>query len=525
MPGRRSVRAYLDVLRAESARPGQSQMDGEGLWRVGQVVVAVVIVVTNLVGAVAVALLATQVVPLPALAHAGHVKAVNLVLAAGYVVVAVMVGLFVGIRGLLRLRQWLVEERPATAEEQRIVLRAPLRLFLVQWSLWLAAAVLFGAFDATYSVVMGLRVGITVALTGTSTAACAYLLTERALRSAAVRALAHRVPERLVVPGVATRAVLAWALGTGVPVAGLVLIGAVRLAGSGASSAELATSMVVLGGIALSVGLLAIGLAAKATADPVDSVRRALESVQRGQFATRVPVYDGTQVGQLQLGFNTMAAGLAERERIREAFGTYVDPDVAEHILREGTNLAGEEVEVTVMFIDIRGFTGFAEHRPAREVMGSINRLFDLVVPVIHAHGGHVDKFIGDGLLAVFGAPQRQDDHADQALAAALEIEEALRASDLHVGIGLNSGPVLAGNVGGAGRLEFSVIGDVVNTAARIEEATRQTGDTILLADATRRLLHTEVRPMTARPDVVLKGRSQAVVLYSPELGRPTPSP
>ena len=525
MAGRRSVTAYLDVLRAESARPGASRMDGEGLWRVGQVVVAVVIVVTNLVGAVTVVVLATRVVPLPALAHAGHVKAVNLVLAAGYVVAAVLVGLFVGIRGLFRLRRWLVEERPATAAEQRIVLRAPLRLFLVQWSLWLAAAALFGAFDATYSGVMGLRVGITVALTGTSTAACAYLLTERALRSAAVRALAHRVPERLVVPGVATRAVLAWALGTGVPVAGLVLIGAVRLAGSGASSSELAIAMVVLGGIALSVGLLAIGLAAKATADPVDSVRRALESVERGQFAIRVPVYDGTQVGQLQLGFNRMVAGLAERERIREAFGTYVDPDVAEHILREGTNLAGEEVEVTVMFIDIRDFTGFAEHRPAREVMASINGLFDHVVPVIHAHGGHVDKFIGDGLLAVFGAPQRQADHADQALAAALEIAEAVGPSELHVGIGLNSGAVLAGNVGGAGRLEFSVIGDVVNTAARIEEATRRTGDTILLADATRRLLRAEDRPLTERPAMALKGRSQAVSLYSPGLGRPAPSP
>ena len=519
MVRRTSLGTYVGALRIESVRPGQSGITGDVLWRVGKVVVAVVIVVTNLIGAVTVVLLATEVVPLPAVASSGHVRSVNVVLAAVYVAFAVLTGVLVGIRGLLGLRRWLTEERPATAAEQRVVLRAPLRLFVVQEALWLAAAGLFGGFDARYSGAMGLRVGITVALTGTSTAACAYLLTERALRIAAVRALAPRVPDRLLVPGVATRAVLAWALGTGVPVAGVVLIGAVRLAGGGAGSSELATAMVVLGGIALSVGLLAIGLAAKATADPVDSVRRALESVERGQFAVRVPVYDGTQVGQLQLGFNRMAEGLAERERIRETFGTYVDPDVVEHILREGTNLAGEEVDVTVMFVDIRDFTGFAEHRPAREVMASINGLFGRIVPVVHAHGGHVDKFIGDGLLAVFGAPQRHPDHADKALAAALEIEEALRSSPLRVGIGLNSGPVLAGNVGGAGRLEFSVIGDVVNTAARIEEATRRTGDTILLADATRQLLRSPGPPLLERPRETLKGRSRPVALYTPGLG------
>lgn len=96
-------------------------------------------------------------------------------------------------------------------------------------------------------------------------------------------------------------------------------------------------------------------------------MRRALKGVQRGEFDVRVPVYDATQIGQLQLGFNEMVGGLAERERIREAFGTYVDPDVAARVLQEGTSLAGEQVEVTIMFIDVRDFTGFAEQtRPIR---------------------------------------------------------------------------------------------------------------------------------------------------------------
>src|SRR5439155_15453053 len=188
-------------------------------------------------------------------------------------------------------------------------------------------------------------------------------------------------------------------------------------------------------------------------------------------LAARVSVSSTDETGHLDRSFNEMVAGLAERERIREAFGTYVDREVAEHILREGTSLAGEEVEVTMMFIDIRDFTGFSERATAPQVVATINRMFERAVPIIHAHHGHVDKFVGDGLLAVFGAPRRQDDHADQALAAALEIERAVGeefAGELRIGIGLNSGAVVAGNVGGAGRFEFSVIGDAVNVAARV---------------------------------------------------------
>ena len=122
-------------------------------------------------------------------------------------------------------------------------------------------------------------------------------------------------------------------------------------------------------------------------------------------------------------------------------------------------------------------------------MVAALNRLFETVVPIIHEHGGRVDKFVGDGLLAVFGAPRRLQDHADRALKAALEIERAVRDLDLEIGIGINSGRVVAGNVGGSGRLEFSVIGDPVNVAARVEAATRQTGDTILLAERTKELL------------------------------------
>ena len=260
-------------------------------------------------------------------------------------------------------------------------------------------------------------------------------------------------------------------------------------------------------------------LLADSVAGPIGDLRNAADRVGAGDLEVRVPVVSVDETGALARSFNAMVEGLRERERIRDAFGTYVDRDVADHILREGTSLEGEEVEVTMMFLDVRDFTGFAERSSAPEVVATLNRLFELVVPVIHEHGGHVDKFVGDGLLAVFGAPRRQDDHADQALAAALAIGRVVRErgpDGLDIGIGLNSGMVVAGNVGGAGRLEFSVIGDAVNVAARIESATRQTGDAVLLAENVKRLLTDTKVELEARPDVPLKGKRESVMLYAP---------
>lgn len=503
----------------EVVRPGEHRLPGRTLERLGRVALTLVIVLTNLIGAGSVLVIALFVVPMPAIGHAGHVRLVNALVAAGYVVLAVLAGAVAGNRGMRTLRKWLLEDRTATLEEARIVLRAPLRLFVLQLMLWLVAAALFGGLNLVYSTLLALRVATIVVLTGLVTASCAYLLTELLLRPAAARALADGAPGRLTVPGVATRALLAWAFGTGLPVVGVVGVGVLALTGDHSGSPrQLGIAMVVLGGTGIVVGLLAVGLAARATADPVDSVRRALAEVQRGDFDLRVPVYDGTQIGQLQLGFNAMVAGLAERERIRQAFGTYVDPEVAERVLEEGTALDGEEVEVTLMFIDIRDFTGFAERNDAPDVVAALNRLFEQIVPIVHDHGGRVDKFVGDGLLAVFGAPRRQRDHADQALSAALAIVRELRSGEnaLEVGIGLNSGTVVAGNVGGAGRLEFSVIGDAVNIAARVEAATRETGDPILLAEDTKRLLDAPDIELVERSGVELKGKRDPVRLYAP---------
>jgi class 3 adenylate cyclase len=187
--------------------------------------------------------------------------------------------------------------------------------------------------------------------------------------------------------------------------------------------------------------------------------------------------------------------------------------------MAEGTVLEGEEVEVSVLFLDIRGFTAFAERVGPREAVARLNELYELIVPVLMRHGGHANKFVGDGLLGVFGAPDRLPDHADRAVAAALDIVACVReryGERLRIGIGLNSGPVVAGTIGGGGRVEFTVIGDAVNTAARVEEATRATGDDILLTEATRELLRRDHGGFVGRGEAELKGKSERVRLHAP---------
>jgi adenylate cyclase len=179
---------------------------------------------------------------------------------------------------------------------------------------------------------------------------------------------------------------------------------------------------------------------------------------------------------------------------------------------------------VTVLFLDIRDFTAFAERSSAREVVEALNVFFDLVVPILVRHGGHANKFVGDGLLGVFGAPDHLPDHPDRALAAAVEIVRAVHETygdRLRIGIGVNSGPVVAGTIGGGGRLEFTVIGDPVNTAARVEEVTRQTGDDVLVTEATRCLLRDAGWRLQPRGTVELKGKSERVRLHAPVAAAP----
>jgi adenylate cyclase len=424
-----------------------------------------------------------------------------------------------GIRLSEPVRRWFVSAREPDPRECELTLRQPLDQMRIAAAMWVAIGVVFTTVNAFASLRLALLIAFTIALGGLASSALTYLLTERFTREVTAAALASGAPAKSVGPGVGARVLLAWALAAGIPLLGAVLLAVTVLTGAEISVDSVARSVLFLGILGLVFGLAAMRIAARSIADPIEAVRAAQRRIQAGDFTTEIPVYDGSEVGLLQAGFNEMSAGLAERERIREAFGTYVDHDVAAHILREGTSLAGEEVEVTMLFLDIRGFTTLAERLSAPEVVATLNRLFELIVPIIHAHSGHVDKYIGDGLLAVFGAPRRQPNHADEALAAALEMARAVDddfGDQLSVGIGLNSGPVVVGSLGGAGRLEFSVIGDAVNVAARVESATRQTGDAVLIAGRTRELLTSTETAFVERPGLTLKGKTHPVEIYTP---------
>src|SRR5438270_471528 len=194
-------------------------------------------------------------------------------------------------------------------------------------------------------------------------------------------------------------------------------------------------------GVTAAVSMWLSLVLADAVSGPIRALRNATRRLGSGDLTVQVPVVSTDETGELAAAFNAMVAGLRERERLREAFGAFVDPALTDRVLAEGTDLRGEEIEASVLFIDVRGFTEFAERSAAQEVVACLNELYEAVVPVIERHGGHANKFVGDGLLAVFGAPERCADHAARALAAACDIAQLVRegVGELRVGLGVNS--------------------------------------------------------------------------------------
>jgi adenylate cyclase len=324
---------------------------------------------------------------------------------------------------------------------------------------------------------------------------------------------AERIPRHVGVP-------LRWKLIGSVPlinvVTGVVVSG--LSAGQRSSLAGLGLSVVIAVVVAFTISLELTLLMSRSVLRPVRDLLEATERVKAGDFSVQVPVISGDELGTLAQSFNVMMRGLSERQALHEAFASYVDPQVARRVLEEGTRIEGEEMEVTVVFVDIRDFTSFAERASAREAVAYVNDFLELVVPIVTRHGGNANKFIGDGLLAVFGAPARLSDHADRAVAAAGEMAARVRGrfgKRLRIGVGVSSGPVLAGTVGGGGKLDFTVIGDPVNVAARVEEVTRATGDTVLITEATRALLSDSCPSLEARGAIPLKGRNDPVRIYA----------
>ena len=441
-----------------------------------------------------------------------------------------LIAMYVVVAGLITMRisrarfndrvRWLVEGRDPHADEHRLSLSmASDAARLTGWTWGVAGALFFVLDTAVHSWEFGAMVLATVWLGGQTASALDYLLSERLLRPVTARALAERLPDGPVAPGVRRRLAMAWSLGTGVPLFGVLVVAAAGVFKPDVDSSYVAAAVLFLGAVALSVGLLATLMAAKAIAEPITSVQHGLEHVEHGDLDVHVQVDDGSEVGLLQAGFNRMADGLREREQIRDLFGRQVGEDVARAALRDGTRLGGEEREVGAFFVDLVGSTSMAMAMPPTEVVRVLNRFFRVVVEVVEADCGIVNKFEGDAALCVFGAPAPREDPAGDALRSARRLAARLarEVPEVDFGIGISAGVAVAGNVGAEHRFEYTVIGDPVNEAARLSELAKQRPERVLASDsALDRSSEAERSAWAITDRALLRGRSATTGVAHP---------
>ena len=298
---------------------------------------------------------------------------------------------------------------------------------------------------------------------------------------------------------------------------------------------RLRLALLVLTAVAFVASLLGASAIARGVTRPVQTLVAATRRVQEGHYDSAVAVDRLDEIGELAGAFNRMTRGLAERDRVRDLLGKVVDPAVAEELLSKDLELGGEEREVSILFSDIRGFTALSERHQPAQLLDLLNRYLTHMSVAIEAEGGVVDKYIGDAIMALFGAPLGHGDDAPRAIRAALamgrellELNHELAEQglpEIATGIGINTGLVVAGNMGSTRRLNYTVIGDNVNLASRIEGLTRFYGVPLIVSESTA----------AAAPDITfreldqvrVKGKQEPVRIFEPlELDTPeAPSP
>jgi adenylate cyclase len=315
------------------------------------------------------------------------------------------------------------------------------------------------------------------------------------------------------------RTLTVWALGSGVPVLGILLAAIITLSLHNVSPTQFTVAVMILALFALVFGFILMWILSWLTATPVRVVRAALNRVEQGDLDTNLVVFDGTELGQLQRGFNSMVHGLRERERVRDLFGRHVGREVAAAAERDRPKLGGEERHVAVIFVDIIGSTQLVTSRRATEVVDLLNRFFAVIVEEVDRHHGFVNKFEGDAALAVFGAPNHLDSPESEALAAGRAITRRIHEEvpECEAGIGVAAGAAVAGNIGANERFEYTVIGEPVNEAARLCELAKDTPHHLLASsDAVSTATEEERGQWTLGDTVTLRGHDEPTRLASP---------
>jgi adenylate cyclase len=278
--------------------------------------------------------------------------------------------------------------------------------------------------------------------------------------------------------------------------------------------------ILVIGIVALA-GALLVGMSlANGIIKPVRALVDAMHRVLRGDLRHRAQLDRGDEIGFLARAFNDMVAGLQEREHIKNTFGRFVSRDVAEAVLDGRVPLGGERLDVSILFQDIRGFTALSEKLDPATLLRVLNQFFTEVVAAVEAEGGMVKQFTGDGVMALFGAPQARTDHCERAVRAAVGIVDRLESVNillesqgvpaLRIGVGVHTGEVVAGLIGPDERVEYGVVGEPVNLASRVEGLTRDLAATILVSKDIAARLGPQFRLGRAAL-LPVKGRAQPV--------------
>ncbi len=496
------------------------ELSGIALWRRTVRRLTWAAVAANGLGGILMFTLLEFLVPLGPAPH-NRDLVLNAIVAAVYLPLGLIIGNTWARRHGAPLEAWMAEDRPPTPRERSLVLSQPFRFVAISGFFWVLAAVLFTAINVPQTGWQALVVGGGMLLAGETTCAVGYLLIERLLRPITALALAGSPPTDGSGPGVALRLSMSWSLGTGIPLLGILVLATAGLADANHDPEMLAAAAAFLAAIGLLVGSFAISVAARSVADPITAVRRAMARVEEGDYEAEVPVDASSEVGLLVAGFNSMVAGLRERERMRDLFGRHVGREVAEAALeRDGdVELGGELREVAIVFVDVVGSTNLAIRRPPHEVVTLLNRFFSIVVEEVEQQCGWVNKFEGDAALCVFGAPTARPDAAGDALRAARNLNQRLlrELDGARAGIGVSAGPAVAGNVGTEERFEYTVIGDPVNEAARLCELAKRGSEQVLASEAVlRRAGPDEAGRWELRDSVVLRGREQETRVAAP---------
>ena len=443
----------------------------------------------------------------------------NIVLSAVLVGVGTIVVAVGGILNITPTLRWFIPGLKPDDRQRRALTRLLARQSALLWGTWVVSGALSILLNIDGGIGVVVATALGVALGGAAASGTGLLLTMNIIRP--ILAAATHASERLVAaPGVLARLILLWLLCSALPCAVIVALVVVRSNGwliPRTASVEIAVLVVAVAAVLL--GMPTMILTSRSISDPISEVVDAMAEVERGRFDTAVDVFERSEIGRLQSGFNRMIAGLAERERVRDLFGRHVGDNVARRAIDEGASMSGDVQEAAILFIDLAGSTELAASHPPQQVAEVLNDFFRIVVNAVDERDGLINKFQGDAALAVFGAPLRISGAASAALATARVLGEQLRALPLvDFGIGVSAGSVFAGNIGAENRYEYTVIGDPVNEAARLADLAKTSDRRILCSSAAiERADATERMHWASRGSEVLRGRSEATQISEPE--------